>query len=210
MRFGPFRIDPVFHAGDGETAVPHPVGVPPDHRPEIILMPQIAVQPLETEDQRRVVPLKAQILQYGAPRQNACREAARADPHALDRLAVRRRAEYFMHDPVRRLLVRSQAEAADADIFGVEVVLDALMAAFAADAGLLDAAERRLHRGDQALIDAHHPVFQPFHDPEGAAEIAGVEVAGEAEFGVVGEVDRLLLRLEPEHGSDRARKSPPS
>src|SRR6266498_3299491 len=81
---------------------------------------------------------------------------------------------------------QSEAEAADADIFGVEVILDALMSALLAEARFLDAAEWRFRRGDEAFIDADHTVFQPFHDPEGATEIAGVEIAGQAEFGVVG------------------------
>src|SRR5690606_23632581 len=98
----------------------------------------------------------------------------------------------------------SEAEAADADIFGVEIILDALMPTLAAEAGLLDATERRLGRGDDAFIDADHAVFQPLHDAEGAAEIAGVEIAGEAVFGVVGEIHRLLLGLEAEDGRDRA------
>src|SRR5690606_41757014 len=58
-------------------------------------------------------------------------------------------------------------------IFAVEIVLDALIAAFLAEAGLLESAEGRLRRGDQPFIDADQAIFQPLHHAEGAAEIAG-------------------------------------
>lgn len=79
------------------------------------------------------------------------------------------------------------------------------MPAFFAEAGFLDAAERRFRRGDEAFIDPDHTVFQPFHHSEGAAEVTGVEVAGKAEFGVVGEGDGFLFGLELEHRCDRAK-----
>src|SRR5262245_34016409 len=78
--------------------------------------------------------------------------------------------------------VMLDAQPADAHIFGIEIVLDALMSTLLAKTGLLDTAERRLDRGDEAFIHADHTVFQPFHDTEGAAEIAGVEIGGEAEL----------------------------
>src|SRR5262245_2651404 len=71
----------------------------------------------------------------------------------------------------------SDTEAADAHIFGVEIIVDALVTAFAAEPGFLDAAERRLDRCDQPLVDADHAVFQAFHDAHRPPEIAGVEVA---------------------------------
>src|SRR5690606_39108359 len=79
-----------------------------------------------------------------------------------------------------------ETEPADADIFGVEIVLDALMSALAPEPRFLDTAERRFRRGNQPFVDADHAVFQPFHHAEGAAEVAGVEVTGKAVFGVVG------------------------
>ncbi len=73
-----------------------------------------------------------------------------------------------------------------------------------AEAGLLDAAEGHLGQRDQAGVDADHAVFQRFADPEDAAHVAAVEVARQAEFGVVGHRDRLGLGLEAEHRRHRA------
>src|SRR5690606_25905296 len=97
-----------------------------------------------------------------------------------------------------------QTQSADADIFVVEIVFDALMSALAAEARFLDAAKRRFRRGDQPFVDADHAVFQPLHHAERAAEIAGVEIAGKAVFGVVRQRDRFFLGLEAEHRRDRS------
>ena len=39
---------------------------------------------------------------------------------------------------------------------------------------------------DDALIDAHDAVFQRLGDAPDAADVAAIEISGEAEFGVVG------------------------
>src|ERR1700761_1981258 len=93
---------------------------------------------------------------------------------------------------------------ADRDVFGVEVLLDALVPALAPEAGLLDAAERRLGVGDDALIEADHAGLQPFADADRAFQVAGEDVGDQAIFGVVGGRDRLLLLGEAEHRGDRA------
>ena len=64
----------------------------------------------------------------------------------------------------RQLLAAAGSGRADADVPGLEVLLDAFPAALAAEAGVLDAAERRGRVGDHALVDADH---------------AGVELLGE-------------------------------
>ena len=46
-------------------------------------------------------------------------------------------------EPRRGLAARRRSKTAHAQIFDLEVVLDAVLRAFAAEAGLLDAAERR-------------------------------------------------------------------
>ena len=53
-------------------------------------------------------------------------------------------------------------------------------------------------------LTADHAVFQRLGDAEHAADVAGVEVGGEAELGVVGEADRLGLVREPGQRGDRA------
>src|SRR5690606_23998135 len=89
-------------------------------------------------------------------------------------------------------------------IFAVEIVLDALIAAFLAEAGLLESAEGRLRRGDQPFIDADQAIFEPLHHAEGAAEIAGVEIGGQPVNGVVGATDPLLLGLGTIDRRDRS------
>jgi hypothetical protein len=48
---------------------------------------------------------------------------------------------------------------------------------FAAEAGLLDAAERRNFGSDQRLVDANHAEFEDGRDTEDAPKVASVEVA---------------------------------
>src|SRR3954469_18008237 len=82
------------------------------------------------------------------------------------------------------------------DVLGLEVLLDALAAALAPDAGLLDPAERRRGVGDHPLVEAHHAGLQPLDDAEGALEVGRVDVGDEAELRVVGGGERLVLGLE--------------
>jgi hypothetical protein len=44
---------------------------------------------------------------------------------------------------------------------------------------------------DDALVDADDAVFETLGHPPDAADVAAVEIGGEAEFGVVGRLDRL-------------------
>ena len=53
-------------------------------------------------------------------------------------------------------------DSAHAQVFHFQVLINAVAGALAADAGLLDTAERRDLVGDDARIDAHDPVFQGF------------------------------------------------
>src|SRR3954469_3385732 len=98
---------------------------------------------------------------------------------------------------------RSAVEPADAGVLHRQVVLDAVFRALAADARFLDAAERRDLGRDQALVDADEPVFERLRDPEGAAEVAGVEIRGEPVFRVVRHPHRLGLVLEAEQRRER-------
>ena len=55
-------------------------------------------------------------------------------------------------------------------------------------------------------VDADDAVLERFGDAPDAADVAAVEVRGEAELGVVRERDRLGLGLEPEQRRDRAER----
>jgi len=70
-----------------------------------------------------------------------------------------------------------------------------IVRALVAIAAFLRATERRdLASGlgrDDALVDADDAVFEGFGDAPDAADVAAVEIGGEAEFGVVGHLDRI-------------------
>src|SRR5689334_1396011 len=98
------------------------------------------------------------------------------------------------------LLTRSRncstVDVAHAEVFDFEEFLDAVFRAFAADAAFLHAAEGGDLGRDDAFVDADDAVFERLGDPPDAANIAAVEIGGEAELGVVGHLDRLGLGLE--------------
>ena len=56
------------------------------------------------------------------------------------------------------------------------------------------------------VVDADDAVFERLGDAPDAADVAAVEIGGEAELGVVGQRDRLLLGLEAEQRRDRAER----
>ena len=99
---------------------------------------------------------------------------------------------------VRPLRMRSSpgSDTAQAEVLDLEVVLDPVLGAFAAQARGLDAAERRHFVGDQAGVDADHAVLQLLGDAEHAGQVAGVEVGRQAELGVVGLTGITLTKLD--------------
>src|SRR3954452_7674672 len=95
-------------------------------------------------------------------------------------------------------------DAAHAEVFDFEEFLDAEMRAFAADAAFLHAAEGGYLGRDDALVDADDAVFEGLGDAPDAADVAAVEIGGEAELGVVRHLDRLGLGLEAVKRRNRA------
>src|SRR5262245_66162324 len=63
----------------------------------------------------------------------------------------------------------------DGDIFDLEVVADALEAALAADAAVLDAAGRRLHAAHPPAVDPDRAGLQLAGQAQGARDVAGVD-----------------------------------
>src|SRR5450759_1660443 len=100
--------------------------------------------------------------------------------------------------PTSRVELRS-----DADVLDLEVLLDALEAALAPEAGVLDPAEGRGRVGHDALVDAHHAELQRLADPQRAREVPGEYIGDQAVFRVVGPLDRLRLRDESRDRSHR-------
>src|SRR6185312_11421229 len=100
-------------------------------------------------------------------------------------------------------LAGSTRDAAEAQILDLEELLDAVFRALAPEPAFLDAAEGRHFGRDDALVDADDAVFEGFGHPPHAIDVAAVEIGGEAEFRVVGHLDRLGLGLETEERRHR-------
>src|SRR5260370_11369886 len=73
-------------------------------------------------------------------------------------------------------------DAAEAEVFDFEELLDAVFGALAADAAFFHAPERRDLGRDDALVDADDAVFQRLGDSPDAANVAAVEIGGEAQL----------------------------
>src|SRR4029077_7432210 len=86
-------------------------------------------------------------------------------------------------------------DPAHAEILHLEELLDAVFRALAADAAFLDAAEGGDLGRDDALVDADDAVFERVVDAPDAADVAAVEIGGEAELGVVRHADRVGIGL---------------
>src|SRR5215813_12682053 len=97
-----------------------------------------------------------------------------------------------------------QSDSAHAQVFDLQEVLDAVLRAFAAEAGFLHAAEGRHLGGDDARVDADDAVLDLLGHAPDAADVPAVEIGGETKLGVVGEADGVLLGLETEEWRDRA------
>jgi len=95
-------------------------------------------------------------------------------------------------------------QPAHAQIFQVEVFVEALPGTFAAKSGLFDTAEGGDFGGEDAFVDGDHAGFEGGGDSPDAADVAGVEVGGEAKLGVVGEGDGLGFVVETIEGGDGA------
>src|SRR4051794_31817202 len=82
------------------------------------------------------------------------------------------------------------------DVLRLEELHEPLVRAFAADAALLHAAERRRRIRHEAAVQSDHAEVELFRHPHAAAEILGVEIGDEAVLGVVGARDHLVVGLE--------------
>ena len=76
--------------------------------------------------------------------------------------------------------------------------------ALAAEAGRLDAAERRRGVGDEPLVEADHAGLELLADAERPLDVVRVDVGDEPVLGVVGGRDRGLLVVEADDRRDRA------
>src|SRR5262249_35257422 len=116
---------------------------------------------------------------------------------------IRRRWHGPSPAPRERGFIAERSDPRHAEGLDLEEVIHAVLSAFATDAGFLDAAEGRHLGGDDAGVDADDAVLDRLGDPPDAADVAAEEIGGEAELGVVGHADGLLLRLEAEERRHR-------
>src|SRR5262249_29677269 len=93
----------------------------------------------------------------------------------------------------------------NAQVFDFHELIDPVLRALAAETRFLYAAKWRHLRGEEPGFDADHAGFDPSAHTPHTSDVAAVEVRRETELGVVGERDRLFLRLEAEerrHGPE--------
>src|SRR3954471_13579706 len=75
----------------------------------------------------------------------------------------------------------TRASEIDRHVLRLEELLDAPVAAFATEARLLHASERRADVGDHALVQADHPGLEPLAHAKRALDVAREHVRDEAE-----------------------------
>ena len=104
----------------------------------------------------------------------------------------------------------SAIDAAEADVFDLDELVDAEMRALTAEARMLDAAERGPLEGEDAGIHRNDAVFQRLADAPDPGVISREEVGGEPELGVVRNaycfrfgLEAKYRRQRPEGGSGR-------
>ena len=83
----------------------------------------------------------------------------------------------------------------------IYAVLDSMPGALPPKTGLLDTAERNHFVRQNARVDADHPRFDCFGYPEDPADVAGVEIGGKSEFGIVGDGDDFVSDLNRNRGA---------
>src|SRR5262249_40427924 len=92
-----------------------------------------------------------------------------------------------------------------AEVFYFHEFFDAVVRTLTTKPRLFHAAKRRNFARDQPCVNAHHAAFKAFRRPPDAADIATIEVAREAKFGIVGHFDCLLIRLKSKQRRQRSK-----
>src|SRR5262249_36492200 len=88
----------------------------------------------------------------------------------------------------------------------LDVLVDAILRAFTAQAGFLHATKGRDFRRDDTRVDAYDAIFERFGYAPNARNIAAIEIRGQAKFRVIGKRNGLRLRSEAEKRRDRAKR----
>src|ERR1700684_2172042 len=109
-------------------------------------------------------------------------------------------------EPPQSPVQAARSNSTYADIFEFRVVENAVLGAFAPDAGLLDSPEGGNLGGDQTDIQADDTVLERFGDSPGAGEVASIEVRGQPEFGVIGHANGFGFRFKAQQWCDRTER----
>src|SRR5580658_1837556 len=125
-------------------------------------------------------------------------------PADLNHLVILPSATVSPSCGMRMFIAARRISPVHRDVLRFQKFLQSLMRAFAAKAGLLDAAEGRGGIGNEAAVHADHAEVELFRDAHAAGQILGVEVGDQSVLGVVGAADDLVLRPESLDRRDRA------
>src|ERR1700674_667150 len=87
---------------------------------------------------------------------------------------------------------------AEAEVFYFHEFLDAVVGTFSTEPRLFDAAKRCNLVRDEAGVNTDHSAFQPLGRSPNATDIATIEVARQTKFGIIGQLNCLLIGFELE------------
>src|SRR5207248_3249699 len=91
----------------------------------------------------------------------------------------------------------------DRDVLHGQVFLDPLDAALAAEATLLDAAERGSRVADQSTVESDHPDIERLRNSERTFDVLGEDIGDQAVLAVVCGGDRVVVVFEGRDRRDR-------
>src|SRR5260221_8282063 len=91
-------------------------------------------------------------------------------------------------------------------MFGLEKSIHAFDAKLATPTALLAPAEGGLAGRWQAIVDAEHPRFERFGEPERASQIACESISAQAEGRIIGLLDGFGLGVKGAHGRNRRKR----
>src|SRR5690606_33832620 len=108
-----------------------------------------------------------------------------------------------MANPQKSATQQWPSAGAHAQQFYFHELIQAVLRAFTAQAGFLDAAERGGGVGNHALVDADHAAFQRFGHTPATVNVTAVEIGSQAERCVVGFANGFVFGPECHHRSER-------
>src|SRR5215467_2915445 len=108
----------------------------------------------------------------------------------------------FSSPKIRRSIVAHSP--VHGNVLGLGELEKPLVAALAAQARLIDPAERGRRVAHHAAVDADHAGFECLGHLQRAPQVGGVQVGDQAVLGSVGHGDRLVGVGEPDYRGDRA------